>query len=77
MTTTPDQPESTEPAPETPPVEASTAGPPPRRRLMRSRDDEMIAGVAGGIAEYFDLDPVLVRVAFVVLALVTSGTAII
>lgn len=44
---------------------------------MRSRDDEMIAGVAGGIAEYFDLDPVLVRVAFVVLALVTSGTAII
>lgn len=80
MTTTPDQPESTEPAPETSPVEASTAstaGPPPRRRLMRSRDDEMIAGVAGGIAEYFDLDPVLVRVAFVVLALVTSGTAIV
>ncbi|MDP2328802.1 MAG: cell wall-active antibiotics response protein LiaF [Dehalococcoidia bacterium] len=77
MTTTPDQPESTGPAPETPPAETSTAGPPPRRRLMRSRDDEMIAGVAGGIAEYFDLDPVLVRVAFVVLALVTSGTAII
>src|SRR4051794_14190993 len=39
------------------------------RRLRRSRDDKMIAGVAGGIGEYFGIDPVLVRIAFVGLAL--------
>jgi phage shock protein PspC (stress-responsive transcriptional regulator) len=39
-------------------------------RLYRSRDDRMIAGVAGGVAEYFDLDPSLVRIAWAVLAFV-------
>ncbi len=42
-------------------------------RLYRSRSDRMIAGVAGGLAEHFDLDPSLVRVAWVLLALVTGG----
>ncbi|MFI5226317.1 MAG: PspC domain-containing protein [Candidatus Limnocylindrales bacterium] len=42
-------------------------------RLYRSRSDRMIAGVAGGLAERFDLDPSLVRVAWVLLALVTGG----
>ncbi|MFQ5793845.1 MAG: PspC domain-containing protein [Candidatus Bipolaricaulia bacterium] len=37
------------------------------KRLYRSRDDRMIAGVASGLAEYCEIDPVLVRVAFVVL----------
>ncbi len=37
-------------------------------RLMRSRNDKMIAGVAGGIARYLSLDPVIVRLAFVLLA---------
>lgn len=32
--------------------------------LMRSRDDRVVAGVAGGIAEHFGLDPTLVRVAW-------------
>ncbi len=31
------------------------------KRLYRSRDDRMIAGVCGGLAEYFDADPTLVR----------------
>lgn len=39
-------------------------------RLYRSRDDRMIAGVAGGVAEYFDLDPSLVRIAWAVLAFI-------
>src|SRR4051812_50188522 len=39
------------------------------RRLRRSRDDKMIAGVAGGIGEYFAIDPVLVRIGFVALSL--------
>lgn len=37
------------------------------RRLYRSRTDRMIAGVCGGLADYFDVDPTLVRIAFVVL----------
>ena len=37
-----------------------------RRRLARSQTDRMIAGVAGGIAAHFDLDPTLVRVMWVI-----------
>src|SRR3954452_5859102 len=33
--------------------------------LRRSSHDRMVAGVAGGIGEYFDIDPVLVRIGFV------------
>jgi phage shock protein C len=32
------------------------------RRLYRCRHDRVLAGVAGGVAEYFELDPSLVRV---------------
>ena len=31
------------------------------RRLYRSERDRMLAGVCGGVAEYFELDPTLVR----------------
>jgi phage shock protein PspC (stress-responsive transcriptional regulator) len=37
----------------------------PRKRLLRSTDDRVLAGVAGGIAKYLDIDPTLVRVGFV------------
>ena len=36
-------------------------------RLTRSNTDKMIAGVCGGLAEYLAIDPILVRLAFVVL----------
>jgi phage shock protein C len=39
------------------------------RRLYLSRTDKVIAGVCGGIGEYFGIDPVFVRVIAVVLAL--------
>lgn len=39
------------------------------KRLFRSTDNRMIAGVCGGIAEYFDIDPVLVRIIAVILLL--------
>ncbi len=39
------------------------------RRLYRSRKDSVIGGVAGGLGEYFDIDPVFVRVIFVVATL--------
>ncbi len=37
------------------------------KRLMRSQDNKVIGGVCGGIGEYFDIDPVLIRVIAVVL----------
>ena len=43
------------------------------KRLTRSTSDRMIAGVAGGLADYFGLDPVLVRVLFVALAIFGGG----
>ena len=41
-------------------------------RLMRSRTEVIIAGVCGGLAEYFAIDPVIVRLIFVLVTL-TSG----
>lgn len=43
------------------------------RRLYRSRSNAVFAGVAGGIAEYFDIDPVLVRVLLLLLLLMSAG----
>jgi phage shock protein C len=43
------------------------------KRLTRSRDSKVVAGVAGGLGQYFGIDPVIVRVALVVLVLTTSG----
>jgi phage shock protein C len=43
------------------------------RRLFRSKDERIFGGVAGGVAEYFDLDPALVRVAWAILILATGG----
>jgi len=42
-------------------------------RLTRSETDKRIAGVCGGLGEYFGIDPILVRVAFVLLALMGPG----
>ena len=46
-----------------------TNSPQPYRRLTLSVTNKKIAGVCGGIAEYFGVDPTLVRLAAVVLAL--------
>ena len=47
------------------------------KRLYRSLTDRKIAGVAGGLAEYFDTDPLILRLAFVVLALAGGGGVLI
>ena len=39
------------------------------RRLLRSRRDRMIGGVCGGLGRYLNVDPVLLRIAAVALAL--------
>jgi phage shock protein C len=45
------------------------------RRLTRSSTDKKIAGVCGGLAEYFDLDPTLVRVLWLLLVFF-AGTGV-
>jgi phage shock protein PspC (stress-responsive transcriptional regulator) len=49
---------------------------PARQELRRSTDDRMLAGVAGGLARYFDVDATLVRIAFVVLTIVGGGAGV-
>jgi phage shock protein C len=39
------------------------------RKITRSRDERIIAGVAGGLAAYLGIDPLLVRLVFVLVAL--------
>ncbi len=39
------------------------------KKLVRSTTDKMVAGVCGGLAEYFDIDPTLVRALFVIVTL--------
>lgn len=46
-------------------------------RLYRSRDDRMLAGVAGGLAEMWDADPSLVRILWALLVLLTGGVALV
>jgi phage shock protein C len=46
-------------------------------RLFRSRDDRMLAGVAGGLAELWDADPSLVRILWALLVLLTGGLALV
>jgi phage shock protein C len=43
-----------------------------RNRIYRSQRERIFAGVAGGLAEYFDIDPTIVRLLWV-LAVVTTG----
>ena len=46
------------------------------RKLYRSQTQRMIAGVCGGLAEYFNLDATLIRVLFLILA-VFGGTGLV
>ena len=81
MTTEPMQ----NPTPEDPPAwgtSTMTAPPsdppgasPPDDRLHRGGQGRMVAGVAVGLADYFDIDPTLVRVGFVALSLL-GGLAV-
>jgi phage shock protein C len=62
-------PEPGQPGPGDPgqPSPGSPAQPP--RAVRRSRGDRVIAGVCGGLGRYLGIDPVLLRVAFIILAL--------
>ena len=51
----------------------SARGPAARKRLYQIREGAMISGVCNGIAAYFDADVTVVRVIFVLLAIITWG----
>jgi len=59
------------------PENPASATPPPaysgHKKLVRSTNDRKIAGVAAGLADYFDLDPTIIRVVWV-LAFFCAGT---
>ena len=61
----PDRPTQEQPPPREPEPPRATA--PGSARLYRSHDDSVIAGVCGGLGEYFRIDSVLIRIAFVLL----------
>jgi phage shock protein PspC (stress-responsive transcriptional regulator) len=46
------------------------------KRYYRSDTDRMLAGVCGGLAEYFNIDSTIVRLVAVLLAVFTSGAAV-
>jgi phage shock protein PspC (stress-responsive transcriptional regulator) len=48
-------------------TETTSHSAPQARRLERSRSDRKVAGVAGGLAQYFDLDPIIFRIGFIIL----------
>src|SRR5918992_6072503 len=60
---------------ENPETQPPAAEPEPRR-LFRSRDSRVIGGVAGGLGRYFNVDPIIFRLAFVGLTFL-SGVGII
>ena len=46
------------------------------KKLQRSSTDRMLGGVCGGLANYFDFDPTLVRVAYVLLSVCTAFSGV-
>ncbi len=51
--------------------------PHPYRKLYRSTRDKWIGGVCGGIAEYYHMDPILVRLLWIVVTIFSMGAGII
>jgi len=43
------------------------------KRLFRTKRDSILGGVCGGIAEYFDLDPSLVRIGYILLSILSAA----
>ena len=46
------------------------------KRLYRSKKNRAIAGVCGGLGEYFEVDPTIVRLIWVIFTLVSLGIGI-
>lgn len=42
------------------------------KKLYRSEDDKVLAGLLGGLGEYFDIDPTILRLAYALIVLITG-----
>ncbi|MDR1796910.1 MAG: PspC domain-containing protein [Clostridiales Family XIII bacterium] len=49
---------------------------PPKKQLFRSSANKVFAGVCGGLGAYFDVDPIVLRIAWVALTIVSFGAGI-
>ena len=47
------------------------------KKLYRSRDNKVLIGLCGGLGKYFDVDPTMIRIAFVLLEFLTAGLLIV
>ena len=58
--------------------QTTTTGKQPRRprKLYRNSNDRVVSGVASGLAVYFDIDPAVIRILFIVLTLISFGWGI-
>ncbi len=43
------------------------------KKLYRSNDNKIVAGIFGGLGEYFDIDPTIVRLIYIALAVFSMG----
>ncbi|UCF09050.1 MAG: PspC domain-containing protein [Thermoplasmata archaeon] len=48
-----------------------------KKKLYRSTRDKWLGGVCGGLAEYFDMDPVIIRLLWIVVTIFSAGVGII
>jgi len=46
------------------------------KKLMRSRDKKMICGVCGGIGEYFNIDPTIIRLIWALVTVCGAGSGL-
>lgn len=44
------------------------------KKLFRSRENRVVAGICGGLAEYFGIDPTLTRILFIILAFAVGSS---
>ncbi|HEY6760792.1 MAG TPA: PspC domain-containing protein [Baekduia sp.] len=77
-TPSPEPDPSEQPTTQAPQPDAEAPRPDPQapRKLLRSRDDRVLGGVCGGLAKYFNIDPLIVRIAAVALVFL-GGVSII
>ncbi len=47
-----------------------------QKKLLRSTENRMVCGVCGGIGNYFNVDPTLIRLVWVLAALVGAGSGL-
>jgi phage shock protein C len=66
---TPGPPEPGQPGPAEPGPPPGSPAPAQRAAVRRSRSERVIAGVCGGLGRYLGIDPMLLRVAFIILSL--------